>query len=235
MDHHQIASQLKGLSLLYIEDDPEIQGYIAEFLGRYTSDLHLAQSAEEGMELYKSIQPDIILLDINLPGKSGLEFARELRRDDHSTRIIISTAYTDQDFLITAVELELTRYLIKPITSKELTEALLKALKENQVLKPLQTVDLGEGFSYEKQSKTLLHNKQKIDLRRKELQLLEYFISNSHRTLPYEVLQYEVWKDDPMSKDAIRAQIRNLRKKTHPKLISNINAVGYKFYEKGAE
>jgi len=102
MDHQLFASKIKNLTLLYIEDDPEIQGYLAEFLRRYTSNLHLAQSAEEVKELYEKVQSDIILLDINLLKKSGIDFARELCAYDHDTRIIISTAYTDKEFLLTA-------------------------------------------------------------------------------------------------------------------------------------
>lgn len=235
MDHYLFASKMKNLTLLYIEDDPDIQKCLGEFLERYTSNLHLAQSAEEGMLLYEKIDPDIILLDINLPGKSGIDFARELRKDDHDTRIIISTAYTDKAFLLTAVELELTRYLVKPVTSMELMEALSKAADEYEGVKVFQEVDLGEGFSYDLERKVLLKEGKAVTLRRKEMQLLEFFITNAHSTLSYEALQYEIWPDSFMSKDAVRAQIRNLRKKSHPQIIKNISAIGYRLYEKENE
>ena len=231
MDHYLFASKMKNLTLLYIEDDPEIQRCLGEFLERYTLNLHLAQSAEEGISLYEEIEPDIILLDINLPGKSGIDFARELRKTDHDTRIIISTAYTDNEFLLTAVELELTRYLVKPVTSMELMEALGKAADEYDDRKVSQKVDLGEGFSYDPERKALLQEGEVVILRRKEMQLLEYFIAHAHHTLSYEALQYEIWPDSLMSKDAVRAQIRNLRKKSHPQIIKNISAIGYRLYE----
>ena len=231
MDHYLFASKMKNLTLLYIEDDPEIQECLGEFLERYTSNLHLAQSAEAGISLYEEIKPDIILLDINLPGKSGIDFARELRKTDHDTRIIISTAYTDNEFLLTAVELELTRYLVKPVTSMELMEALGKAADEYDDRKILQKIDLGEGFSYDPERKALIKEGEVVILRRKEMQLLEFFIAHAHHTLSYEALQYEIWPDGLMSKDAVRAQIRNLRKKSHPQIIKNINAIGYRLYE----
>lgn len=231
MDHYLFASKMKNLTLLYIEDDPEIQRCLGEFLERYTLNLHLAQSAEEGISLYEEIEPDIILLDINLPGKSGIDFARELRKNDHDTRIIISTAYTDNEFLLTAVELELTRYLVKPVTSMELMEALGKAADEYDDRKVSKKVDLGEGFCYDIERKALLQEEEVVILRRKEMQLLEFFIANAHHTLSYEVLQYEIWPDSLMSKDAVRAQIRNLRKKSHPQIIKNISAIGYRLYE----
>lgn len=233
MDHKLFTSQIKDLTILYIEDDSEIQKYIAEFLGRYTTHLYLSQSAEEGMELCQRVAPDIILLDINLPNKSGIDFARELRLHDRNTRIIISTAYTDKEFLLTAVELELTRYLVKPVTSVELVDAFGKAAAEYAELRPVTKVDLGEGFYYDRAENTVSNGENIVTLRRKEMQLLEFFIEHSHRILSYETLQYEVWEDTPMSKDAVRAQIRNLRKKTHFNIVRNINAIGYRLFIKG--
>jgi len=233
MDHYSIASKMKQLTLLYIEDDAEIQGYLAEFIGRYTPNLHLAQSAEEGQELYEKLQPDIILLDINLPGKNGIDFARLLREKDQATRIIITTAYTDQDFLLTAVELGLTRYLVKPVTSSELMYALNKAadeLKDRD--KPIENeseIDLGRGFCYNKDSKSLMRDDTVVTLRRKEMELLEFFIANRNKIVTYEALEYEVWADALMSRDAIRAQIRNLRKKVYAEVIINVTAIGYQF------
>ncbi len=232
MDHYLFASKIKDLTLLYVEDDPKIQAYLAEFLRRYTSNLHLSQSAEEGMELYEKIHPDIILLDINLPGKSGIDFAKALRKYDCNTRIVILTAYTDKEFLLIAVELKLTRYLVKPVTSMELMEALGKAADEYSMIKHSSLIDLGEGFQYDQESKMLYDGEQHtVTLRRKEMQLLEFFIAHAQRTLTYDALQYEVWPESIMTKDAIRAQIRNLRKKTHPGLIKNIAAIGYRLYD----
>ena len=232
MDHHLFTSKIKDLTLLYIEDDPKIQAYLSEFLNCYTSNLHLAQSAEQGEKLYSKINPDIILLDINLPGKSGIDFAREIRTKDKKTRIIISTAYTNKEFLLTAIELELTRYLVKPITSIELSDALIKAANEYSYPNLETSINLGKNFTYDNKHRILRNKEKSILLRKKEMQLLEFFIKHSKRTISYEELQYEVWEDTMMTKDAVRAQIRNLRKKSHPTIIKNINAIGYKLYEK---
>ncbi len=231
MNHNLFISIMKDLSVLYIEDDLKVQEYIAEFLGRYTPNLHLAGSAEEGLNLYKEIEPDIILLDINLPGKSGIDFARELRIHDQDTRIIISTAYTDKGFLLTAVELGLTRYLVKPITGTELIDAFSKAASEYIERRETVLVNLGEEYYYDRERKILLFYDDRVPLRRKEMELLEFFIENRGRTLSYEVLQYEVWDTTALSKDAIRSQIRNIRKKSHLGIIQNISAIGYRLHE----
>jgi len=229
MNHSLFATRLKNLTILYVEDDKNIQVHIAEFLKRYTSCLHLANSGEDALKLYKEVQPDILLLDINLPGMSGIDLAKIVRKNDLKTRIIISTAYTDKEFLLIAVELMITRYLVKPVTTIELVNALSKAALEcnNETT---HLINLGKEYFYDKASKLILLEKKEILLRRKEMQLLEFFIANKDQTLSYDVLQYEVWQDMPMSKDAIRAQIRNIRKKTHAHIIENISAIGYRLY-----
>jgi len=236
MKHHSLLNKLKGLELLYIEDDSQVRSEIYEFLKRYFRLVQEASSAEEAMALFEQRKPDIILVDINLPGKSGLDFSKKIRKKYHDVRIIVSTAYTDKEFLLMAIELELTRYLIKPVTGKKLLEALEKASEEYALIYKIeQIIQLGKGFSFNKKQRTLNYNDTELSLRPKEIELLEYFIEHPKELISYTVLEYDVWNNSPMSKDAIRSQIRNLRKKTHSHIIKNISGIGYRLYQEEYE
>lgn len=220
-------------TLLYVEDDQHVRQYFSEFLSRYCKTLYQCESAEEALALYQEHRPDIILLDINLPGINGIDFASVIREQDETTRILISTAYTDNAFLLKAVELQLTRYLVKPITSTELFSALEKCLDEIETLTgKLHHIVLGEGFVYDRKSKLLKRHGQKIDLRKKEVELLEFFLDRPGETVSYEILESAVWNDEVMSKDAIRSQIKNLRHKTYNALIENVTGIGYRIHPK---
>ena len=235
MNHHSLFDKLKNLHLLYVEDDPQIRSQICEFLGRYFASVQEASSAEEAMVCFEKKRPDIMLIDINLPGKNGLFLAEKVRENHHDIRIIVSTAYTDKEFLLQAVELELTRYLVKPVIGKKLLEALEKASNEYaRILGEEQLFELGEGFQYNLKKRLLTHNSREIVLRRREMQLLEYFIEHSGEVVSYHNLEYDVWEDSVMSRDAIRAQIRNVRKKIHANVIENISAIGYRLSTKEA-
>ena len=235
MHHHSLFDKLKDLHLLYVEDDSQIRNQIKEFLGRYFASVQEATSAEEALLYFDKKKPDIMLVDINLPGKSGLLLAKKIRENHHDIRIIISTAYTDKEFLLQAIELELTRYLVKPVIGKKLLEALEKAANEYaKIYVKEQLFDLGEGYLYNQEKKMLTQDGEEIVLRRKEMQLLEYFIDHGTQVISYSSLEYDVWEDRVMSRDAIRSQIRNLRKKTHSNIIENINAIGYRLYKKEA-
>ena len=90
----------------------------------------MASTGLEALEIYKKHKPNILLLDINMPGLNGLELTKQIREQDKLTRIIILTAHLEQDKLLFAAELNLTKYLPKPISRLQLKEALNEATKQ---------------------------------------------------------------------------------------------------------
>jgi len=230
MNHKTFAKKMSNYTLLYVEDDLEVRGHIVEFLKRYFKKVYESGSAEEGFEIYEKYQPNIVLLDINLGGMSGIELATLIRKDDQKVRILISTAYTNKEFMLQAIELSLTRYLVKPITSDELVKALEKCWFE---IEDDVSIELGNGYSYNRNLAVILKENREIALRHKEVELLEYMIEYEGHMLRYEQLEEGVWKNEVMTLDAIRSQIRNLRKKLEVDVIENISGLGYKFQRVG--
>lgn len=231
MNHKELMQSMSSLSIIYIEDDENIRSYIEEFLKRYCKSIYVASNAEDGYELYKKYKSGILLVDINLPKMSGIELITKIRQNDKQTRIIISTAYTNKEFTLQAIELNLTRYLVKPITSKDLIEAIRKAVNEiYEDTKDTYLIDLGENFSFDTRKKILFDGQKPIILRKKEKQILEFFIEKEEEIISYESLQNQIWEDTLMTENSIRSQIRNIRQKTHGKIFTNISGVGYKLY-----
>lgn len=213
-------------TLLYVENDDIINQYITSFLKRYFKKVYSCDSAEEGLLLYEKYKPDILLLDINLGGMSGIELATHIRKFDNKTRILISTAYTHKDFMLQSIELGLTRYLVKPITNDDIVKALEKCWQE---LEADNNINLGSECIYNKNFAHLIYAHKIIKLRHKEVALLELFIAHEGEVLRYDFLEQSIWQDEPMSRDAIRSQIRNLRAKIDVKVLYNISGIGYKF------
>ena len=226
MNHKAFAQKMNAYSILYVEDDVEVRSYIVEFLRRYFKKVHECSSAEEGLTLYQQHQPHILLLDINLGGMSGVELATLIRKRDKKTRIVISTAYTNPEFLIEAVELGLTRYLVKPLTSEDLVKAFEKCWSE---IEDERLIFLGTECFYNKERAVIINGTSEIYLRHKEVEVLEFFMAHEGKLIRYEVLEEAVWKNEPMSRDAIRSQIRNIRKKLELDLFENVSGLGYKF------
>jgi len=226
MNHKAFANKMYAYTILYVEDDIAVREYISEFLRRYFKNVYDTNSAEKGLALYKKHQPQILLLDINLGGMSGVELATIIRKKDKKTRILISTAYTNKEFMLEAIELDLTRYLVKPMTSEDLVKALEKCWQE---LEENMLIELGEKCFYNSEKAILIYDNNKITLRHKEVEVLEFFLQNEGKLVRYEVLEQELWSEEVMTRDAIRSQIRNLRKKLKIDLIKNVSGLGYKF------
>jgi DNA-binding response OmpR family regulator len=226
MNHKLFTKNMQNFSILYVEDDSAVQKHISEFLKRYSKNVYLAESAEDGYQLFLKHSPDIVMLDINLPGMSGIDLAKKIRSNNSEVSIIMATAYTDKAFLLEAIELNLIRYLIKPITGDELYDALMKCVKS--MSSKTELVRLSDEFSYNLKIKTLYKRDEIVPLRKKEIELLDFFVNHIDEVVTYEMLENMVWRDFQMTQDAIRSQIRNLRKKTDPKLFGNISGVGYK-------
>lgn len=123
---------LSQVSILHVDDEPEIRMVMKSILSDDVKAFYSAKNSTEALELYKTKKPDIILLDINMPNCDGLELAKQIRENDHSTRIVMITAHSDLQRLLLATELKLTKYLIKPFQSDELFNALSLALQELQ-------------------------------------------------------------------------------------------------------
>ena len=226
MNHQAFAKKMSLYTILYVEDDLLIREQITEFLSRYYKKVYACESSEEGLEIYHKEQPDILLLDINLPKMNGIEFATLVRKEDKKTRIIISTAYTNQSFMLKAIELGLTRYLVKPVTNEDFFMAFEKCFEE---LESSSRMALGNGYMYDYKTTSLIKDKQSTLLRRKESEILEFFIEHSDEVIRYDMLENNLWSDHMMTRDAIRSQIRNIRKKLGAAFFENITGIGYRF------
>ncbi|MGM0623068.1 MAG: diguanylate cyclase [Campylobacterota bacterium] len=128
----------KELTILYVEDDASIQEGYSRALKRYCQELILASDGIEGYEKFLQHKPDIIISDINMPKSNGLEMAKKIKQIDSKQPIIFTTAYSDSNYTVEALELQVEGYLLKPVDKTKLqkrVEKLAKAIyleKENK-------------------------------------------------------------------------------------------------------
>ena len=109
---------LKSTTILYVEDEKIIREEVSYFFERFIGSFHTACDGEEGIKKYHEVKPDIIITDIQMPKMNGLDMIRSLGRIE--TPIIITTAYSDIEFFLQAIELNVNKFVIKPIDLKEL-------------------------------------------------------------------------------------------------------------------
>jgi DNA-binding response OmpR family regulator len=224
-----MLSLLKKHTILYVEDEPEIQANIAEYLGSYFAKIHLASDGKEALEQYKKYQPDVLLLDINLPYIDGLSVAKEIRQHNQTIKIILLTAYTEKEKLLKATELKLTKYLIKPVAPKVFKET-LNILVQEFLHTPSRFLNLCDNYSWDKELERLSHHSSQVDLTVKEHRLLKLFIANKSKVISYDKITNTVWEDiveREISIDSIKNQVSHLRKKLPSSCIASVYGEGY--------
>ena len=224
-----MLSTLKNYSVLYVEDEPEIQANMVEYLEAYFSTVYVASDGKEALLLYKNNQPDVAILDIELPFISGITLASKFRENNEKIKLIMLTGHTETEILLEATELKLTKYLVKPISPKKFKEMLLLLTSELET-HSLNFVELDQGYRWDKEKNILTLHGRTIALNEKEQRLLELFISHKNQTITYEEIMIAVWEDAferDISIDSVKNQVSNLRKKLPKNSIASVYGQGY--------
>jgi len=228
---------LKPLTLLYIEDDIDIQEIYVELLKEYVETVHLSNDGETGYEMYLEHKPDIILLDINMPKLDGLSLAEKIRETDKDVQIIITTAYAEQENLLKAIELYLVKYILKPIDFTELKEALNKAINELELIanngEPQRKIFcLNENTIWNKDTEKLYTNRDEVKLTKNERRLLTLISTDENKVFTFFDIFNHIAQDNfnkEYDANQVRALVKLLRKKVPKESIINIYGEGYRF------
>lgn len=228
---------MNEISLLYIEDDKDIQEIYLDTVHEHVDNVCFAYDGEEGYEVYLASKPDIVLLDINMPKLDGLSLAKKIREIDKEVKIIITTAYAEQDKLLKAIELYLIKYILKPIDPTVLKEALLKAKKEVLATREddepkVKIFTLDEMTIWNFDNEKLYEDNIEIKLTKNERRLLKFLSSDKNRVFTFfEIFNHISHDDYDKEYDAgqVRALVKLLRKKIPKESILNIYGEGYRF------
>ncbi len=224
-----IKQILNHYTVLYAEDDPCVQNSVVEYLSKYFKDVYAANDGQEALRLYHTMKPDALILDIDMPHIDGLSVAKSIRETNQNIPIVMLTALTDTDKLLYATELNLCKYLVKPVAPNDFKEALRKISLLLYALSS-QYIFLGTTHTWDRQTKQLFHQGALIDLTQKEQTLLELLISKKNQCVTFMEIMAIVWEDDidtDVSIESVKLQVHYLRKKLPKNVIQNIYGKGY--------
>jgi len=216
---------LKTLRVLFVEDEEKLSKLLKNAIGDNFFKFSIAHDGEEGLALFKKIVPDIVITDINMPKKSGLEMAKEIKSIDSSVPIIILSAFSETEKLLKAIDVGVIKYFIKPFDPDELLEYIISLEREFGI----REIELRDGYTYNKTKKTLYKKSRYVSLSKKEKQFLELLLEYYEKEIYIvsdELIKKSLWEDEA-SDDRLRTFIRRFRAKTSKKLVKNIKAQGY--------
>lgn len=218
--------------ILVVDDEPDIVEFISYNLKSKGYHIATARDGIEAIRKAKEFRPDLILLDMMMPNKDGIQTIRELRQlpDFEQTAIIFLTALSDEKSEIEGLKTGADDYISKPIKPELLATRINAALRrfrkdEDQE----QKLTFGD-LEINKTKFTVIYKEQEILLAKKEFELLSLLASKPGRVfLRNEILQ-RVWGTDVIVGDrTIDVHIRKIRQKIGIDLITTVKGVGYKF------
>ncbi|WP_027390374.1 fused response regulator/phosphatase [Chrysiogenes arsenatis] len=117
-----IENNTLDLTLLYVEDDDMARKLYARILKRRIGTIYMATNGQEGLEMFHNTNPDIIITDVQMPKMNGLEMARHIREKNRTVPIILTTAFSDRDCFVDAIEIGINRFINKPVETPRLYE-----------------------------------------------------------------------------------------------------------------
>jgi len=217
---------LKTLRVLLVEDEQKLSSLLKNAIGDSFYKFSVASNGEEGLELFEKLRPDIIITDIMMPKKTGLEMAKEIRTIDKNVPIIILSAFSETEKFLDAIDVGVVKYFIKPFDPDELLEymASLEAVFAERSLA------LREGFVYNRANKSLYKKQRYVALTKKEQLFLSLLIEQYDAgafVVPDTKIKALLWDDETASDERLRTFVRRFREKTAKELIKNIKGEGY--------
>ena len=210
-------------TILVVEDEPAIQELISYSLRQAKHTVSSTKNAEEAMKIINDALPDLVLLDWMLPGMSGAEFARMLRRTARTKNIpiIMLTARADESDKVTGLESGADDYITKPFSPRELLARIKAVLRRRAPEAADDVVEIG-GLRLDSATHRVTVNDAEVVLGPTEFRLLHYLMTHSERVHSRSQLLDQVWGDHVFVEDrTVDVHIRRLRK-----ALENVNKDG---------
>lgn len=227
------------MKVLIVEDEPGLVSVIVRGLTEAGMEVSVAADGNTGLEMAKAHQFDIVILDIMLPGMNGIQVCKEIRKENETVAILMLTALSSTENVVTGLNAGADDYLAKPFKFPELEARIRTLVRRSKVGGTQKTVISVGGLEVDTTSKTVKRNEKSISLTATEYHLLEYFIKNQNMVLSRIQILENVWDIDfNMGTNVVDVYVNYLRKKLDngydTKLIHTVFGMGYMFKPENA-
>jgi DNA-binding response OmpR family regulator len=224
------------VKILVVEDEPKVAGALKEGLETEGYEITVAQTGEEGFFQASSHVFDLIVLDIMLPGRDGIEILQTLRRQGAKAPVLLLTAKDAIEDRVVGLDAGADDYLVKPFAFPELGARIRALLRRNRTDSE-NVLKIGD-LEIDPVRRTVAREGHRIDLTAREFDLLEYLARNNNRVVSREMLARDVWRETSRATpldNVIDVHVARLRKKLDDsfdtKILHTVRGVGFTLTE----
>jgi two-component system KDP operon response regulator KdpE len=224
---------VSAATILVVDDEPQIRRVMRSTLSAHGYAITEAKTGEEALEFLRKERPDLVLLDVNMPGMGGIEACREIRRSSDAPIIMLTVRNAERD-KVQALDAGADDYIVKPFGIEELLARIRAALRRyspGDTVPPFVSKDMTIDF----EGREVTVRGRAVHLTPKEYDVLKHLVANQGKPLTHRRLLQSVWGPDYGEEtENLRVVINQLRKKieadpTHPKYIVTEPWIGYRF------
>jgi len=222
--------------ILIVEDEPKVGNALREGLEAEGYEIVLALTGEEGFFHASSRSFDLIILDVMLPGRDGIEVLNTLRKQGTQTPVLLLTAKDAIEDRVLGLDTGADDYLVKPFAFAELSARIRALLRRNKA-EPEGVLAIS-GLEVDSVRRTVSREGHRIDLTAREFDLLEYLVRNHGRVVSREMLARDLWKETARATpldNVIDVHVARLRRKLDDpfsaKLLHTVRGVGFTLNE----
>lgn len=218
--------------VLLVDDEQDILDLIGFNLEKEGFEVHTANNGRDGLEVAKRVIPDLILLDVMMPGMDGMETCREIRDTDQLKNVLVAflTARNEDYSQIAGFDAGADDYIAKPIKPRVLVSRVKALLRRNVPMESENIVAPEHGIVIDKERYVVFKDGHQLNLPKKEFELLALLTSAPGRVFTRETILANVWGNDVIVGDrTIDVHIRKLREKLGDDNFKTVKGVGYKF------
>ena len=228
-----------GARVLVVDDDPTVAEVVSGYLDRAGYVVERAADGPEALARADAHWPDLVVLDLMLPGMDGLEVCRRMRGRG-PVPVIMLTARGDEDDRILGLEVGADDYVTKPFSPRELVLRVESVLRRSRSpVGPATPLSAG-GLTLDRAARRATKDGAELSLTHREFDLLAFFLRNPGRVYGREDLMREVWGWDFGDLSTVTVHVRRLRGKVEddpgrPRFIQTVWGIGYRFDPNGTE
>jgi DNA-binding response OmpR family regulator len=225
------------MNILVVDDDPQMREALTVSLELHWDDASIlaAKDGEEGLRLFAEHDPDIVLLDVSMPGKDGFQVLQEIRRRS-DVPVLMLTARGDETAQVRGLELGADDYVVKPFSHLALLARIKAVLRRAALPPPTRALpDFTAGdLAIHFQNQEVAVKGERVNLTPIEYKLLYHLARNAGRVLPQRTLLDRVWGEDyDATSDYLKVYISRLRAKLErpgdAHYIETVRGLGYRF------
>lgn len=216
---------LKKINLLYIEDEHSQRESVSKTLKLVVGNLFIAKDGLEGLEIFQKENIQVVMTDYVMPNLDGYETAKAIRKISPNIPIIISSAYSEKEKLLNAIEISVIDYIEKPLNETKIINSLLLAYSKLEQYNLLEA-KIKENIKYSFLTKEFYIDNLIIHLTKREKQIIELLLKNKGLLVSKEILLNFIFKE-AIEDGVLRNTLYKLRKKIGENIIETIPDVGY--------